>query len=108
MVNYTVLFPSPNKGIYHLFTPPSSRFFALLPLLQVALRMWTQPVFCAQLLTMRRRFRDTMRTFNNVTLLAVLSYVAMIGATPLGNRAQAPATQALDRRGMYVPFKKQF
>jgi len=46
-----------------------------------------------------------MHTFNNVALLAVLSYIAMIGATPLGNRVQAPAAQALDRRGMYVPFK---
>jgi hypothetical protein len=39
-----------------------------------------------------------MRTFN-FTLLAVLSYVAVIGATPLGARAPA---EAIDRRGRYV------
>jgi hypothetical protein len=35
------------------------------------------------------------------TLLAVLSYVAVIGATPLGNRAPA---EAIDRRQEYVPL----
>ncbi len=39
-----------------------------------------------------------MRTFK-FTLLAVLSYVAMIGATPLGNRASA---KAIDRRQKYA------
>ncbi len=40
-----------------------------------------------------------MRTFN-FTLLAVLSYVAVIAATPLGNGAPA----AIARRQGYVPF----
>jgi hypothetical protein len=35
------------------------------------------------------------------TLLAVLSYVAVIGATPLGNRAPA---EAINRRQKYVPL----
>ena len=39
-----------------------------------------------------------MRAFN-FTLLAVLSYVAVIGATPLGVRAPA---EAVDRRQSYV------
>jgi hypothetical protein len=39
-----------------------------------------------------------MRAFN-FTLLAVLSYIAVIGATPLGARAPA---KAIDRRQTYV------
>jgi hypothetical protein len=39
-----------------------------------------------------------MRAFN-FTLLAVLGYVAVIGATPLGARAPA---EAVDRRQLYV------
>ena len=42
-----------------------------------------------------------MRTFN-FTLLAVLSYVAVIAAAPLGSRAPA---EAIDRRqGCVTPF----
>jgi|SRR6267154_3931902 len=41
-----------------------------------------------------------MRTFK-FTLLAVLSYVAVMGATPLENRAPAVA---IDRRQEYVPL----
>ena len=40
-----------------------------------------------------------MRTFNFTLLAAVLGYVAMIGATPLGARAPA---EAIDRREGYV------
>lgn len=42
-----------------------------------------------------------MRAFNfsYFTLLAVLSYVAVIGASPLGARAPA---EAIDRRQLYV------
>ena len=40
-----------------------------------------------------------MRTVN-FTLLAMLSYVAMIGATPLGDRAPA---EAIDRRQTTTP-----
>jgi hypothetical protein len=39
-----------------------------------------------------------MRAFN-LTLFAVLGYVAVIGATPLGARAPA---EAVDRREMHV------
>ena len=39
-----------------------------------------------------------MRTFN-FTLLAVLGYVAVIGAIPLGARAPA---KVVDRRQLYV------
>jgi len=42
-----------------------------------------------------------MRTFNFTLLAAVLGYVAVIGATPLGARAPAPA-EAIDRREGYV------
>jgi hypothetical protein len=41
-----------------------------------------------------------MRAFN-FTLLAVLGYVAVIGATPLGARSPAEA-EAVDRRQLYV------
>jgi hypothetical protein len=42
-----------------------------------------------------------MRAFNfsHFTLLAVLSYVTVIGATPLGARAPA---ETIDRRQLYV------
>jgi hypothetical protein len=39
------------------------------------------------------------------TLLAVLSYVAMIGATPL--EARAPPTEVLDPRQLYVVLQRQ-
>jgi hypothetical protein len=39
-----------------------------------------------------------MRTFNFTLLAAVLGYVAVIGATPLGARAP----EAIDRRNLYV------
>jgi hypothetical protein len=42
----------------------------------------------------------SMRTFNNFSLLAVLSCIAMIGATLIGNRAPAGA---IHRRQLYVP-----
>jgi hypothetical protein len=42
-----------------------------------------------------------MRTFN-FTLLAVLSYVAMIGATPF--KARAPA-EVIDRHQLYVVYQ---
>jgi hypothetical protein len=41
-----------------------------------------------------------MRAFN-FTLLAMLGYVAVIGATPLGARAPAEAT-GIGRRKLYV------
>jgi hypothetical protein len=45
-----------------------------------------------------------MHTFNFTLLAAVLSYVAVIGATPL--RARAPA-EAVDRRQLYVVLQLQ-
>jgi hypothetical protein len=44
-----------------------------------------------------------MRAFN-FTLLAVLGYVAVIGATPLGARAPA---ETVDRRQPYVVEQRQ-
>jgi len=44
-----------------------------------------------------------MRTFN-FTLLAALSYVAVIGATPLGARAPA---EVIDHRQLYVLQQRQ-
>ena len=45
---------------------------------------------------------ENMRTFS-FTLLAVLSCIAMIGATPIGNRAPA---EAIVRRQLYVPWQQ--
>jgi hypothetical protein len=46
-----------------------------------------------------------MRTFKFTLLAAVLSYVAMIGATPLENRAPASAeARVIDRRQKYAPL----
>jgi hypothetical protein len=43
--------------------------------------------------------------FPNFALLAVLSYVAVIGATPL--EARAPPTEVLDPRQLYVVLQRQ-
>jgi hypothetical protein len=41
---------------------------------------------------------------HNLTLLAALGYVAVIGASPLGARAPA---KAVDRRDPYVVLQRQ-
>ena len=50
-------------------------------------------------------YRHRKMRIPSFTLLAVLSYVAMIGATPL--EARAPPAEVLDPRQLYVVLQRQ-
>ena len=50
-------------------------------------------------------YRHRKMRIPSFTLLAVLSYVAMIGATPL--EARAPPAEVLDPRQLYVVLQQQ-
>jgi hypothetical protein len=86
----------PQTKISSLHSTPSTLtvFLALVCLPRIS---WV-PVF----LTTGHTATERMRTFT-FSLLAVLNCIAMIGATPIWNRALAGA---INRRQLYVPWRK--
>ncbi|KAF8497925.1 hypothetical protein F5888DRAFT_264353 [Russula emetica] len=86
--------PSPNKGFISLYTFKLHGFLLYYSVLPLVGGPFSLPSLRSASDDSTYLYHRIMRAFN-FTLLAVLSYVAVIGATPLGARAP---DEAIDRR----------
>jgi hypothetical protein len=97
---YSTVLVYPPQRIYLAFTP--SKFYSAIqePFSPPSLvNSQTQSVLCIESSNDATYCHRSMRTFNFV-VLAVLSYIAMVGAIPIGD--DAPAGR-IARRQLYVP-----